>query len=140
MKSEDFNDIPKNVIFRNNSEGGTILKKNSFLIESLLSSSNDHNQKVIESVEENKQVNNEMSDSNSCHSSSCSSRSISPGCENESLTNENEHRIPNYPFPHPMAIHPHYQNFELFYHPRNFYFENYEFSRKLKITELLKKY
>lgn len=135
MKSEDFNDIPKNVIFRNKSEagGGTILKKNSFLIESLLSSSNDQNRNINECVvEENKQVINEMSDSNSCHSSSCSSRSISPGCENESLTNENEHRIPNYPFPHPaMAIHPHYQNFELFYHPRNFYFENYEFSRKL---------
>lgn len=127
MKSEDY-EIPKNVIYRKNnceeaSEKG--IKKNSFLIESLLSSDKKESKEVIES------------DSNSCVSSPCSSpstRSISPGCENENLESVKEHRIPYYPFPHPSTNFPHhYQNFELFYHPRNFYFENYEFNRKLKI-------
>lgn len=130
MKSEDFNDIPKNVIYRKKvEESENKIKKNSFLIESLLSS--DKNNDEINQQE----VINE-SDSNSCHSTtSCSSnRSISPGCENENILSEKDQcRIPNYPFPHPMAsFHPQYQNFELFYHPRNFYFENYELSRKFE--------
>jgi hypothetical protein len=105
------------------------MKKNSFLIESLLSTTN--NKSSNENSRENLQETNE-SDSNSCNSSTCSSRPISPGCENESFANEKEEQMLHYPFPHPLVNFQHpYPNLDLFYNPRNFYYENYEFNRKL---------
>ena len=77
-----------------------------------------------------------FSDSNSCNSSICSSPPISPGCENLESNNNtsydiknvspSQHLFPNMPpfmnFPH------HYPNMEMFYHPRQFYYDGFDFN------------
>lgn len=131
MKTNDFNEIPRNVIYRKDFDTSEkVMKKNSFLIESLLSTSNNKNSN--ETTQENIRNNTNESDSNSCNSSTCSSPPISPGCENETFQNEKEEKMFHYTFPHPLVNFQHpYPNLELFYNPRNFYYENYEFNRKL---------
>ncbi|KAG5678512.1 hypothetical protein PVAND_008179 [Polypedilum vanderplanki] len=129
MKGEDLSDIhiPENIIYRNNSNQKPI--KSSFLIESLLSNNNAKQKDDLMKKDQD----NCGSDSNSCNSSICSrSPSISPGCENSEssgirhFADMTQLPISSHPL---MSFHSHYPNLEMFYHPRQFYYDNFDFNR-----------